>query len=873
MFLRISILLILFTSFVFSDATIKIGVLAKRGADVALQKYTATAKYLSDEIEGHTFEIVPLGFEELGLSVKNAEIDFVLTNTAYYVELEYLYGVSRIATLKNISGDGVVVSSFGGVIFTKEDSGIDSLKDLQGKRFGAVNINSFGGWVMAQKELLDHGIEIDDFSEFKFFGSHDKVVLAMKNGEIDAGTVRTDTLERMSNEKIIDCENCKILSKKEYAGFPFKVSTALYPEWPFAKLSLTPQKLSNDVLIALLHMSQSSKAAEDSKIAGWTIPLDYSKVHALLEELELSFYAKLSDFTFARLYEKYKVWFFVVIAGFLTVLSFLFYISRLNSRLKRNRDEIKLLNTGLEQKVHERTLDLEKMYSQEKYLKEVVKTIADVNKLLVSSYSTQTIINNSMQTLAKNNYYKFVWIGLIKDNLLEVVSQSRENKNILKEHCYRLEDHTDSFAFASAKSCIELNTTVLDKLPKEYSFKISADTYNCTSCWLIVLPLRSSEDNEPLGTLSVFSEHENGFVPEEIKMLENLATDIAYALNAIEQRTMLENMELEKISNYEETILAFVNIIEQRDSYTAGHTVRVAKYCRLIAKEMGIDEQDIIKLEQAAILHDIGKVVTPDAILLKPGRLTSLEYELIKEHSEAGFQMLSRIEMYKDLAQIIRYHHVHYDGTGYPTTSKDTPYEVSLLSYIMVVADAFDAMTSNRIYKARKNVAEAIVEIKKFSGTQFHPDVAKAAVNILETISITDTSQLPSNAFEEQRFAYFFKDSLTGAYNENYLKLTLVENQDDTRCLYFIELKNFSMFNQKYGWEKGNEFLQQFYSTLENKYKNSMIFRYQGDDFILIFNEHQVVTKDDVLSFKGFEDSGILVNISHYDLKDEVPSF
>ncbi|MEA1920650.1 MAG: PhnD/SsuA/transferrin family substrate-binding protein, partial [Campylobacterota bacterium] len=528
MLIRISILLLLCSSFLFSDSTIKVGVLAKRGADVALQKYAATANYLSNEIEGYTFEIVPLGFEALGLSVKNAEIDFVLTNTAYYVELEYLYGVSRIATLKNISSSGVVVSSFGGVIFTKKDSGINSLEDLKGKRFGAVNINSFGGWIMAQKELLDHGITVDDFSEFKFFGSHDGVALAMKNGEIDAGTVRTDTLERMANEKIIDCKNCKILSKKEYAGFPFKVSTALYPEWPFAKLSSTPQKLSNDVLIALLQMSQSSQAAVDSKVSGWTIPLDYSKAHTVLEELGLSFYAKLSEFTFAQLYDKYKVWFFVVILGFLTVLGFLFYISRLNSSLKRNRDKIKLLNEDLEKRVHDRTLDLEKMYTQEKYLKEVVRTIADVNKLLVSSYSTQSIINNTMQTLAKNNYYKFVWIGLLKDNLLEVVSQSRENKNIFKEHRYKLEDYTDNFAFISAKSCLELNTTVMEKLPKEYTFKISADSYSCSSCWLIVLPLRSSESSEPLGTLTVFSEHENGFVPEEIKMLENLATDIAY---------------------------------------------------------------------------------------------------------------------------------------------------------------------------------------------------------------------------------------------------------------------------------------------------------------------------------------------------------
>ncbi len=866
MLLRLFIIFSIFSSLLLSVETVKIGILAKRSAEITLKKYFATAEYLTNEIKGYRFEIVPLSFEELNVSVANNKIDFLLTNTAYYVELEYLYGVSRIATLKNISNDNTVVSSFGGVILTGKNSKIKTLQDLEGKSFAAVNINSFGGWIMAQKELLNHDITMDDFSDFSFLDSHDSVVLAVANGKVDAGTVRTDTLERMINEKVIDKNSFQILSEKNYAGFPFVVSTDLYPEWPFAKLSLTPQELADDVLIALLKMPSSSQAAKDSHINGWTIPLDYSKVHTLLQELDLSFYAQLKEFTFVEFYEKYKLWFFVVSIGFMIILIILFYVSKLNKRLRDAKSQIEELNTGLEIKVQARTVALEKMYTHEKYLKEVLRMIADINELLVSSFSKQTIINESMKILAKHKQYKFAWVGMINKNLLDIIGVSQEDNNILDKKSYSLISIEENSSFQLAKRCMETNQTVISKV-NTLSAQKSSLKY-----WDIAIPLKSNEHDDPIGVLSVYSNSKNGFIDEETKILENLVIDISFALNAITQRTMLEAMEIARTSNYEETILAFVNIIEQRDSYTAGHSIRVAEYCRIIAQEMNIDKRDILKLEKAAILHDIGKVVTPDAILLKPGKLRPLEYELIKQHSAAGYQMLSKIEMYKDLAEIIKFHHVRYDGTGYPQT-ENMIQEVSMLSYIMVVADAFDAMTSNRIYKSRKSIADAIEEIEICSGTQFHPVVAKAACKALKDVVTKETSQLPSSELEERRFAYFFRDSLTEVYNESYLKLILIKRESDSRCFNLIELKNFSGYNNKYGWNKGNIFLKEFCSTLQKDFPNAMIFRYHGDDFILIFPHHQTIHEEHILSYGVFSDTVVTVKITHYDLKDGMPVF
>jgi phosphate/phosphite/phosphonate ABC transporter binding protein len=871
MFKYLFLITIIFTTSIFADKLVQIGVLAKRSSLITLQSWSATADYLTKEIDGYKFVIVPLSFENLKKSVANKKIDFVLTNTIYYVELEYKYGLSRIATLKNIDNKGGGLISFGGVIFTKADNNINTLKDLKGKRFGAVDINSFGGWVMAQKELKDNGIQRDDFSSFKFFGSHDAVVKAVKSGIVDAGTVRTDTLERMEKEGIVNLSNCKVLEPKSYQGFPFRVSTALYPEWPFAKLSGTSKTLANKVLIALLNMPPNSKAAIDSKVAGWTIPLDYTKVNDLLEELHVGPYKNMGKLTIAGFYEKHKWLFYSVGISFLIIILILAYIFKLNTKLKESKHYIEDINTRLEQKVSERTTEIKSMYQHEKYLKNILQTIADINELLITSMSIQNIIKNSMTKLIKLEHYRFVMIGLVEGSYIEMNIQSKAS-NIAKNYRYKLEDNSESLVFESIKDAVTQKKTIIKELPKDYKCELEDKASVCPLCWVISIPIKSTNDKNVLGVLTIYIDDIDGYKPQELRMLENLSTDIGLTLNSIYQRNRLNLMEHEKISNYEETILAFVNIIEQRDSYTAGHTIRVAKYCRLIADAMSIDERDIQKLEKSAILHDIGKIVTPDSILLKPADLTSLEYELIKEHAYAGYKMLAKIKMYKELADIMRYHHSRYDGDGYPSTPKDNPDSISILSYIMSVADAFDAMTTNRIYKPRKTLEEALKELQLYSGTQFHPDVVTAALKVLTQIDIVETSQMPKSQLEQRRFAYFFLDSLTDVYNENYFNMVLIMRTNEQRCLTRIELEKFSYYNKKHGWEEGNKFLKQFAKELKERYMNAMVFRYHGDNFILLFESHHEILKDDIKELHVLKNEFIDIKLSHYDLIDGIPN-
>ncbi len=163
-------------------------------------------------------------------------------------------------------------------------------------------------------------------------------------------------------------------------------------------------------------------------------------------------------------------------------------------------------------------------------------------------------------------------------------------------------------------------------------------------------------------------------------------------------KTVLQ-LQNQLVENYEHAIHSLVEMIEDRDTYTGGHSERVATYSRDIAKEMGMTEEECQLIYQAGILHDVGKIITPDSILLKPGKLTEQEYSLIKDHVVAGYKILSQVPMYHELAKIVHAHHEHYDGSGYPKGIKGE--EIPIGARIMTIADTFDAMTTSRIYKQK----------------------------------------------------------------------------------------------------------------------------------------------------------------------------
>jgi len=197
--------------------------------------------------------------------------------------------------------------------------------------------------------------------------------------------------------------------------------------------------------------------------------------------------------------------------------------------------------------------------------------------------------------------------------------------------------------------------------------------------------------------------------------------------------------------------------------------------------------------------------------------------------------VLAKIPMYKDIVEIIAHHHERFDGRGYPEGLKGD--EIPNLARIMIVADAFDAMTTNRIYKGRKSIPQALEELKALSSVQFHPEVVNVVVEALSDIHIdTQVNQMPQTALEKERFSYFYKDQITGAYNHTYLDSTLMECKLKKRTcvLYVVNLHKLGSFNKKFGWNKGDALLADISSFLANKFTDTVLFRVHGDRFVII---------------------------------------
>ncbi len=334
-----------------SASEIKIGILAKRGEAITLKKWQPTADYLTKKIPGNTFRIVPLDFDEIFKAIDQSKIDFVICNSGMYIELEDKYGISRIASMMN-RFQGRAFKYFGSAIIRKKTRpDLKELSDLKGKKFGAVERSSYGGWIMAWYEMTRQGINPKDFFEdIRFLGTHDAVVFAVRNGEVDAGSVRTDELELLESEGKIKMDEFELIGKRpKTKDFPFVVSTDLYPEWPIAKLQNTSDELASKIVVALLTMSIDSPAAIASEIGGWTVPLDYQSIRNVLKDLRIGPY---KDFGRMRaidfLLEHWKT-FLIILLALLLILITAMYIMILNKKLTQTNSALLVANTGLEE--------------------------------------------------------------------------------------------------------------------------------------------------------------------------------------------------------------------------------------------------------------------------------------------------------------------------------------------------------------------------------------------------------------------------------------------------------------------------------------------------------------------------------------------
>ncbi len=316
---------------------IKIGVLAFRGKARAVKRWTPTADYLSKKIPGYQFQILPLNLTEISQAIAAQQIQFALTNPGNYVVLENRFGISRIATLQTLRR-GKLSTSFGSVIISLADNPqIKTLADLQGKSFMAVSHNAFGGFQLAWRELAEQGIDpFSDFKSLEFVGfPQDDIVYALRDHKVDAATVRADILLRLVDEGKVKFTDYRILNPRKSSNDIYPLSTRLYPEWPFSRLKNTPYELSTQVAVALFTMPSNHPAAQVSRTAGWTIPLDYSPVYDLMRSLQIGPYEVLRQSSVTALIKKYALWLLMAGLFLTTLIIFNFYASHANRKLRK----------------------------------------------------------------------------------------------------------------------------------------------------------------------------------------------------------------------------------------------------------------------------------------------------------------------------------------------------------------------------------------------------------------------------------------------------------------------------------------------------------------------------------------------------------
>lgn len=250
----------------------------------------------------------------------------------------------------------------------------------------------------------------------------------------------------------------------------------------------------------------------------------------------------------------------------------------------------------------------------------------------------------------------------------------------------------------------------------------------------LALPL--SDEMRTFGALSIYASGPDAFNDDELAMLQELADDLTFGILALRTRAerdrhALAIVEHERVltSSLRDTVAMVATIVEMRDPYTAGHQHRVAELAVAIGQELGLAPTQLDTIRLAGIVHDVGKIQVPAEILSKPGKLSAAEYELLKTHPEAGYQILKNVAFPWPIADIVRQHHERMDGTGYPNGLRGE--QILIESRILAVADVVEAMAAYRPYRRALGIDIALAEIERGKGLAYDAQVVNVCLKLL----------------------------------------------------------------------------------------------------------------------------------------------
>ena len=293
-----------------------------------------------------------------------------------------------------------------------------------------------------------------------------------------------------------------------------------------------------------------------------------------------------------------------------------------------------------------------------------------------------------------------------------------------------------------------------------------------------------------------------------------------------------------------QAITTVANTIDAKDDYTKGHSIRVACYAEALARKIGWSEEEVQNIHYIALLHDIGKIGVPDSVLNKPFKLTNVEFELIKNHTVMGAEILKDIKMFPHVSVGAKFHHERFDGKGYPSGLKGD--EIPLVARIIGIVDSYDAMTSNRVYRRRLQDEKVKQELLRGKGTQFDPYLVDQFMELLEegnlqqnipeedmVMPIFNSDKIYGGVTKEETGMNTRVDYLTGLLGREQGEKEITESlRNGNGCIMMIDLDNFRDMNDKFGHLAGDYVLKEVADLLKGVSQKNIVCRMGGDEFL-----------------------------------------
>jgi HD-GYP domain-containing protein (c-di-GMP phosphodiesterase class II) len=370
-----------------------------------------------------------------------------------------------------------------------------------------------------------------------------------------------------------------------------------------------------------------------------------------------------------------------------------------------------------------------------------VKLLSEINGALLRARSEKELLEGYCRIIVETGGYRMAWVGF---------AHSEPDKRVVPAAWYGHEDgylsevqvRWDQSELASgpmSRAIVSGKLEVSQDLSTDPSLKaFHSDLERRGFKSLIAVPFRLSPDS--MACLTAYGATRNSWSEAERRLMDQVASALGFGINTLRTTMAKDQYQRDLHASLEQTIQVIAGTVDQRDPYTAGHQRRVAHLCTQIARKMGLGEDRVHGLHLAASIHDLGKVGIPAEILSKPGRLTAIQYSLVKEHAQMGYEIVRGVQFPWPIADMVLQHHERMDGSGYPHGIRGDA--ILLESRILAVADVVEVMATHRPYRASLGIEAALEEIIAGRGKLYDAATVDACVQVFRE----DGYQLPAQS-------------------------------------------------------------------------------------------------------------------------------